>query len=350
MLVAGLLTVAPAASAEPANSAPPSAVTDANRDAMTRGFAALKQGDLQAAHDAFAEAWTAHPSVVVAVSLAEVEMRLEFFVAAAEHWQYVLANLPSSASDQRDSTRAKLDQCRQHIGTITIQAPDESIVVLNDTPIGRAPLGRHVYVKPGVHTVYATKAGSRSISRTFHASPSSKMSFTLTIPVSTLSVPAPRTMPASTAPLAEPSRAAVSTSPGSGSVRTPLFIGGAVLTLASAATGSYFVVKRSDALTDARAALHAAEAERDPSVARNAVCVPADRPASCAVAAEKVGDADRFRNIGVDAFVAAGAFAAGTIATFVLWKAPPSPRSAARLAITPALTQGVPGLSLAGAL
>ena len=95
----GALLVGPQVMAQPTSDVGDTTTAepdDTTRQLLRQGYNALKRDDLDGARAAFATAWAHRQHVVVALSLAEVETRLGRFVDAAEHWQYLLTNLPPS--------------------------------------------------------------------------------------------------------------------------------------------------------------------------------------------------------------------------------------------------------------
>lgn len=313
----------------------------ATSELIRRGFVELQRDDLEAAREAFAAAWARRPAVVVALSLAQVEMRLGRFAEAAEHWQFLLLHLQGAGSDQRKAAAEQLEVCRAHIGSVTLQvAPDGATVVVDEKPVGQAPLNRMVFLEPGTHTVYASHAGRRSDELTFQISAGSRLSFSLRI-AAAASQPTPRTEPP------RPSRAlahhtGTNTRPERSSIRSPLLIGGALLASSSAALGIYFAIKSSEASDSASAARAAAESASDASIERNRVCSGAARPEACAVLARSVEDMDRFRNLSTGAFIGAGVFGAATLAGLVFWKEPhtaAAPRKSRGFSVGPVMGQ-----------
>jgi hypothetical protein len=305
---------------------------------VRRGFAELRRDNLDAAREAFAAAWERRPAAVVALSLAQVEMRLGHFVQAAAHWQFLLLHLPSTLSDQRAAAAEQLELCRTHVGSLTLQvAPDGATIVVDDKPIGQAPLRREVFLEPGTHTVYASHAGRRSDERSFRISAGSRLSFRLAI-ADAPPAPTPSAAVPSTTSTTRAADAGGVTRAESSSIRQPVLIAGAILAASSAALGTYFAINASRASDNASAARAAAERASDPSIPRNRVCAVPAPPESCAELAQSTDDMDRFRNLSLATFVGAGALGAATLAGFVFWKdsgTARAPTSGSRFSIAP---------------
>ena len=237
---------------------------DATKELLRRGFAASKKGDLEGAREAFAAAWERRQHFAVALSLAEVETSLGRFVEAAEHWQYVVGHLPDDLTEKRSFAAERLAECKTRIGTLTLRVtPDGSAIHVDGARVADSPLNRELYLPPGDHTVYAEKVGRRSVTRKVRLGAGSRLSFHLVVP----SVPPAQ---ASAAPLLSrtaSSRTDAHTTDGqssAGSLRTPVLVAGAALTLASAAVGTVFVWKSNGASDDAQGALEQAVAELIP--------------------------------------------------------------------------------------
>ncbi|HXK18455.1 MAG TPA: hypothetical protein VNG33_11665, partial [Polyangiaceae bacterium] len=216
------------------------ATDDTTKQLLREGFSAMKRNDLEAARVAFAAAWAHRQHFVVALSLAEVETRLGRFVEAAEHWQYLLENLPAEHAEKRDAAREQLESCRTHIATLTLRVlPQDATVFIDEKPLDDAHLDGELYLEPGAHEVYASKDGRRSTAHTFRASPGSRFSFGLVIS------PAPAAQPTASLPKNAPDLPARTARPdGQSSVaaehrslRTPVLIGEAALAVISAAAG-----------------------------------------------------------------------------------------------------------------
>jgi tetratricopeptide (TPR) repeat protein len=315
------------------------------KELLREGFAALKKNDLETARTAFTSAWNKRQHFAVAFSLAEVEMRLGRYVEAAQHWQYVLANIPDDLADKREQAAQQLDECRNHVGVFTVHvSADGASVHVDGVHVGDSPLTGELYVQPGDHEIYAEKSGRRSPVRLFRISAGSNLSFELRVPPTALQLPASRqtaqsSLASGTDHVAQPSPAT--------SIRTPVLIAGLVATAGAAAVGTVFVLKSNGASDDARDALNQAVAQSDPSRDPSTVCGGPNRAPACDTAFKSIDDKDRFRDLAVGSFIASGVFAAGTAAAYWLW---PQQSPAKGVAVLPAPTilRGGGGLAFAG--
>jgi hypothetical protein len=352
-LVVATVTFAAFATPQQASAQTAQAATDdGSKELMRRGFAALKKNDLEAARAAFAEAWRKRQHFAIALSLAEVEMRLERHVEAAEHWQYVLGNLPSDLTDQRAHAQAQLAECKTRIGTLTLQVkPPGASVYIDERLVGDAPLNRELYLPPGEHHVYVANAGQRSETRSVRMAPGSKLSLELVVVAGSSgeSTPlspsgSPDGPPSSHQPRPDHSAQSSSGSP----LRTPVLLTGAVLTVASAVVGTVFTLKSNAASDDANAAFDEAAANSVPGTEPNAICNLDDPPAGCDLAIERLNDRNGFRNVAISAFVATGVLAAATLTTYLLWPNNSQSASSPRAVLAPAVGPRSAGVAVSG--
>lgn len=323
----------------------PAPKDEAIKSLVREGHAALKRRDLPGARAAFAAAWSQRQHFAIAVSFAEVEMALGRYTEAAELWRFVIATIPDDLTDKREQAVEQLAKCKTQVGTITVQAhPDGATVTLDGAEAGASPLKRELYVEPGDHRISAEKDGRRSASRDFRISAGSRLHFDLIVPDAPTAPPQ-----AAAAPPRAPEHHAPASSADSsarGGLRTPLLIGGVVLTAASVTVGAVFTLKSNAASDDVQAALSEAVAASDPSLDPYSICARPERPRGCTIAATRNADAVRFRNIAIASFVTGGVAAIGTAATYLFWprRSPPH-----RLTFTPSLHDRSIGVSISGA-
>jgi hypothetical protein len=144
---------------------------------------------------------------------------------------------------------------------------------------------------------------------------------------------------------------AVDDAEGSGvSVKTVVLISGAVLTVAAATMGVVYTVKANRASDEAAKYDAFARSKVDPAVAnQDSFCAPPPgmRPAECTDLENAVNERQRATNVAIGSYIAAGAFAAGTVATYFLWPEPEREARAkrgARVSVGPML--GVRGVQV----
>jgi hypothetical protein len=327
----------------------PALTGDATKELMRQGFAALKRRDLEGARTAFAAAWAERQHFAIALSLAEVEMQLGLFLDAAEHWRFVLANLPADLADKRPYAQEQLAQCKKHIGTVTFRVqPDGATIYVDGRRVAEAPLNRELYLSPADHEVYAEKDGKRSALRTVRSVAGSKLSFELVVSTPP-NTQAPSASPAGMLQPSAVAQVAPSDEPSPGpSLRTPMLVGGVALTLASAAFGTVYVLKSNAASDDAQRVLQEAEDVRDPSVDPASVCAVEERPQACDEATARLSDKNHFRNVAIAGFVATGVFAVATTTTYWLWPSDGRASSSRRAVFAPTFAPRFAGVTVAG--
>jgi hypothetical protein len=115
------------------------------------GKAAFGKGDMAEAERYFADAFALRKSSDIAANLAQAELEQQKYRAAAEHFQWALANLLPSASDaQRKAVEAGLSKSRAEVATLRLEIkPEGSDVLVGELNVGKAPLASGVYVDPG---------------------------------------------------------------------------------------------------------------------------------------------------------------------------------------------------------
>jgi hypothetical protein len=303
--------------------------TDAVRDLMRTGVTEYKKGNLQAARDAFLQAWAIKPHYAIAASLAEVEMALGQYRSTAEHLEYYLSNLPAELSDKRSAAETQLAEARKHLTTlrVTADAPDATIYV---DGVAVEP-GRELLLEPGPHVLVAERGSVRTKPREVVFAAGQTLDERL------------ETQPAEPVPVAPPPKPEPATSgavPQDSGTRAPasvLIVGGA-LTLVAVGVGVGYSLDSSSARSEAdRLAEETARTGNPTDVARNAQCAPASGspPAACAELQDNLDHANRSQDIALGSFIAGGVFAAGTLATYFLWPKKDTASDHARVRVTP---------------
>ena len=144
----------------PGWSAPPANEAESVADLMRQGAADFDKQRYEAAREKFLRAWEVEHHPVIAVSLADAELKLERFRDAAEHLDYYLANLPPELEHRRAAAEEKLAECRKHVGRLRIAASDAGAEIsLDGEVIGKAPFDRSMWVEPGTHSLRIERNG-----------------------------------------------------------------------------------------------------------------------------------------------------------------------------------------------
>lgn len=172
-LLAGLLAAASAAPAVHAQELPGSGLSASAEadDLFKKGKALFAEGKKEEAYQAYRKAWDLKKSYDIAGNLGNVELELGKTRDAAEHLAYCVETFPTTGSDEaRARAVARLGEARKKVGAlrIVVTVPDATVVV-DGTPIGKAPLAPEVFVEPGEHTVEAKLAGYKDAKQVIQA-------------------------------------------------------------------------------------------------------------------------------------------------------------------------------------
>ncbi len=286
--------------------------SDKASELMNQGVTQYSKGNLVAAREAFLEAFKLAPHHTIASNLAEVEIKLGKYREASEHLNYVLHSLPPSATEERASSEKDLAQCRERLSIVRVAVSVQgAAVTLDGQSVGTAPLETELWLEPGEYVVEARHAGYEPASErvTVRAGESREIMLALS-----------ELMASDAGPTADDYRGEIKPSSGM-SAKTMVVIGGSVLTIAAAAVGTVFLVKKNSAAEDADQAL-ADIIEAEPDLGKNGEACrlePSERPAACATLMDAQHDKETFKNVAIGSFIAAGAFGVGTAVTYLLW-------------------------------
>ena len=318
-LAAFLMGVVPVASAaDPRSDA---AATDANttreaKELARAGIAHYRAGRLEEARDAFAKAWTLKPSSELAASLAEVEMRLDRYADAAEHWTYYIQNLPPD----RTEAEYQLAECRKHLGSVRVAVDTPgALVSLDGKLLGPAPLRVDLWVSPGSHVFDAKVAERAPATQRISIGPGEAQLVSLTLGgASAPERPAPAT-PA-------PDRAPAESTHGGGSstAKTVVLVSGTALALAGLGVGVGFTVKSNHAAQDVDRFFGELKADGATDSSWCAVGAGQPLPPHCSDYNDAVTERKNARIVAITSFAAGGAFAVGTVLTALLWHDKPA--------------------------
>jgi hypothetical protein len=133
------------------------AMTDKARQLYEEGLVAFKKGKVLDAHASYRAAWSLNKHWQIAANLADTEIELGKYREAAEHAAYYQQHAPA---DRQDKAKALVNRARARVGALTIEVdPPGAEVLVDDVPVGRAPVQEAVFVDPGAHKVTARFAG-----------------------------------------------------------------------------------------------------------------------------------------------------------------------------------------------
>jgi tetratricopeptide (TPR) repeat protein len=279
---------------------------------LTRaGIAHYRAGRLEEARAAFAKAWSLKPSSELAASLAEVEMKLDHYADAAEHWTYYIQNLPPD----RTEAEYQLAECRRHLGSVRVAVDTPgALVSLDGKVLGPAPLRVDLWVSPGSH-VFDAKIAERAPA-TQHISIGPGEAQLVSLELGRVA-PAERPVASSTPddgdkPTPNPA--------GGSAAKTVVIVSGTTLALAGVGLGVGFTVKANNAGDEAETLR--GDLRKSGATASSCAQTSTTRPSQlCTSYASKLDEQKTAKNIAIGTFAAGGAMAVGTLLAVLLWPA-----------------------------
>ncbi|WP_437671797.1 hypothetical protein [Sorangium sp. So ce131] len=120
---------------------------------------AVASGLLAEARDLWLQIWQLERSEQAACNVGQLSLRIADMPRAAEFLTACLARERAPAPTDADararhaSRTLDLARARQAVGALTFAAPRGAELSIGGRPLGRAPLGREVFVAPGAHRV-----------------------------------------------------------------------------------------------------------------------------------------------------------------------------------------------------
>lgn len=314
--------------------------SDRAAELMNQGVAQYSKGNLVAAREAFLEAFKLAPHHTIASNLAEVEIKIGKYREASEHLNYVLKSLPASATEERASSEKDLAQCRERLSVVRVAVSVQgAAVTLDGKSVGNAPLETELWLEPGEYVVEARHAGYEPAAERVSVKAGESREIMLALG---------ELLASNSAPTADDYRGEIRPSSGL-SAKTAVVIGGSILTVAAAAVGTVFLVKKNSASEDADKALAQIKIEEPDRWEDGEACrlVPEERPAACATLLDAQNDEKVFKNVAIGGFIAAGALGVGTAVTYLVWpdkkSSSATPRS--RVAFVPWIDRNARGVT-----
>lgn len=249
------------------------------------------------------------PTPQVIANLAQAEMELGEFVAAATHASQALVGLGKNPVLQAELAKAK-----EHIGTVALFFNVEGVEVSVDgAPIGTSPITTPVYLEPGTHKIVARKVGYASQERTLAMDKGTEQRVDIQLMAeesATKTAPNQAKSPDESgktklAPFEEPKHT-------NGSGPNPyILVGGGVVTVGALVAGLVFNSKANGKYDDGErlvASIDAGDCFTPSSTNKSA----------CAAAIANGEEGDKAKNIATASFIVGGAAAVGTL-VYWLW-------------------------------
>ncbi len=151
-----------------ADTVPPT--TDDNtraRALFRKGVDAFRSGKNEEAAQALSDAWAIRETYDVAGALAQAEIALKRYRAAAEHLDFCVAHFsPAETEQSLQQVKAALSEVKTHVATVLISVDSAGVEVhVDERTLGVSPLGLPTFVDPGVHTLQAVVTGSAPVTQ-----------------------------------------------------------------------------------------------------------------------------------------------------------------------------------------
>jgi hypothetical protein len=322
-------SAAPAPSDTATATPPPESATEPDDELARKHFedgkAAADRGDWAAAYTSYRAGLAVQEHFTLLAALGDTATHLGKYRDAAEYSALYLQKAPAGvAPAARAAVQKIFDEAKTHVGSVTISAPAGSDVFVDHALVGKAPLGRDVYVEPGKCHVEA-RSGSQVGSLIARVEKGGSASVTVVLgvlapPEPTASASAGKPLPTGTDSAGPP--------PGP---RREFLIAGAAAVGAAAITGAVLfglsVPKQSD---------EAALRDELVKLGKGNVCAPPNRDPRCDKALDTGRAYDTLVNTGAWFLIGAGAAAGATAIYYLVTRTPPSPRVGAAVAVTPA--------------
>jgi hypothetical protein len=294
--------------------------------AVQEGRQAFAAGKMHDALRAFRDAWVLRKTPDVAANMAIIEANFGQHRDAAEHFQFALARLPPSTSDEQgDAISAGLKKEKQEVVTLAMRvSPESATITVDGTQVDMAA---ELYVSPvTTHTISAAASGYAPESRTISAAAGATASVVFELKSTEL---APST--SAIAPSPEPMGAPTGDQPSQRRSLVPVFIGGGVA-VAAAVVGTVFWI-------DSGKALDRAHAARDALPPGDSACgTGTPLHDQCATLHDRWADYDKDRNFGTASFIVGGVAAAVTL-TYWFWPRSKGPVPQASAFVAPGHTE-----------
>ncbi|MCC6553526.1 MAG: PEGA domain-containing protein [Polyangiaceae bacterium] len=271
-----------------------------------RGKELYRAGKLREAHEAYRSAWALKQTFDIAANLANAELQLGMKAEAAEHLAFCIRSFPATgAKAQLDRVKAQFEAARKEVAALVVSVTVEGAEVLVDgQPVGRAPLGREVFVMPGPHVVEARLEGYEAARTPVEASAGGTHELGLS-PVKEkpavsggAAVPGPGSKPRVKEKPEEAPPPSVA-----------IVLGGTAVAVVGLGMGVGFTVAANGKNSDA-------DALRAPG--GDSACLQQPRPSTCDALKEAKGEVDTLTNAAIGGFVVGGVAAVAT-AVYALW-------------------------------
>jgi hypothetical protein len=274
-----------------------------------RGNEEFARGRVHRALEAYREAWLLAKSFDIACNLGRAEAELGMSRDAAEHLDHCLRNFPASGRAELREAETRFRELYERVRSLIAVVipriePTGAAVTLDGQPIGVSPLSGPLFVLPGSHRLDASLEGYVDGSRVIEMRPGETYSVRLALQRDTLRTAPPAPVERSTA------------EPRPLSLKLPLVVGGAGLTLLGLGAATLFSIRAGERADEA-------ERLRGELGGGASTCGEPMPPSACSELLDATESEEKHRNLAAAGFVVSGVLAAATLSTWFFWPDPP---------------------------
>ena len=177
----------------------PAPPAKAASESLALGMAMYRAGNFEAALAAFQRSHDIQPAHQVLYQIGRTHEQLGDYLAAIKAFRrHLLEGGAAVKQSQRDAVEYHIQRISKQLAWLHLTvSPSDAHILVDDRPIGRAPLALPVPVNPGRHRVRAVAAGMRAASRQVTVAAGDRLPLTLQLnpltppPVAVLRVPTP---------------------------------------------------------------------------------------------------------------------------------------------------------------
>jgi hypothetical protein len=144
---------------------------DEAQSLFDKGNAAYDAGKYETALEHFASVWKLRRTHDLAATMAQAEMKLGRYAAAAEHLRYALAHFPlTGKTETKKRMEAMLADAKARVGAITVRMNvPEAAITVDGTAVDGSLTGGETFLSPGQHVLEASAPGYMAARQTIDA-------------------------------------------------------------------------------------------------------------------------------------------------------------------------------------
>jgi len=291
-----------------------------------KGNALFDEQKYSEAEAAYQAAWDLRKSFDLAGNLGEVEMQLEQYRDAAEHFSYALREFPAGGKPEvREALTKRFEEARAQVGAVKITTNvGGAKIVVDGRDVGQAPLPDVVFVDPGTRVIEARLAGHDDVLRTVQVEKGSSQDVSLML-----------------VPKVGGGGGIIGGGGGGAKKSLPVIVVGAGLAAVGIGTGIGLIVAAGSQNADA---LKLRDSMPE-AVCNTAHPQHGTYTTTCGQLKDQLRKTDTFYNVGAGVLVAGGVIAAGTV-VYALW--PQKKSTQMGLEVLPTVAPTFAGFSASG--